>query len=209
VELTYDFKDFTTVRAGSAFEVEIVCGETYSVTVNVEERIQDSLRVTQQGDTISIYLEPLSALLHFGVGRHSARITMPALQGLNLSGASHTHITGFSSDRPLAVALSGASSLEGDITASDVRMNLSGASRNRLTGKARLMDLDGSGASHLELGDFPADSIAVHLSGASSADVTASEHIDCDLSGASRLRYHGSPQIGRTNVSGASSIASI
>jgi hypothetical protein len=208
MELTYDFKDFTIVRAGSAFQVEIVCGEAYSVTVTVEDRIRDSVRVIQEGNALSIRLEPLSEFLHFGVGRHSARITMPTLQGLDLSGASRTHVTGFNAQSPLAVALSGASSLEGDITAGDVRINASGASRNRLTGAAHLVDLDGSGASHLELANFSADGYAVSLTGASSATVAAREHLDCVLSGASHLHYSGSPRIGRSAVSGASSIAS-
>jgi len=49
----------------------------------------------------------------------------------------------------------------------------------------------------------------INLSGASSAAVTVTDTISADLSGASQLRYGGSPRFSRKEISGASSITGL
>jgi hypothetical protein len=53
---------------------------------------------------------------------------MPALSGVEASGASQVTLAGFDSSQTLRVVASGASSVEGDIRAGDVSMEASGAS---------------------------------------------------------------------------------
>ena len=102
--------------------------------------------------------------------------------------------------------LSGASYLEGDVTAREVLLEVSGASRARLQGKAEILHVDASGASNLDLEDFPVEDADIELSGASEAAVVLNGTLDIDASGASRLYFGGSPTMGRVDLSGASSI---
>ena len=200
--------DFTSVEAANAFEVEITQSDTFAVTIRVDDNILDLLDVSKEGDTLKLRLERGVSLR--GDVTLEAEITMPDLEGLDLSGASVASVSGFQSSSQLDIGLSGASSLDGDLEAGDIDINASGASRVVLDGSATGLTIVGSGASSLDLTDFTADTAEVRLSGASDATVRAQERIDpVDVSGASRLRYLGDPSLGDVTTSGASTVDKI
>jgi len=195
---------FDRVDAGAAFSVDIRQGESYSVMIRIDDNLVRCLDVYTSGGTLHIGFKPECWINN--ATTMEAQITMPRLAGLNLSGASHGTITGFKSSESLAVEISGASSLEGDIEAGNVRLDLSGASHATLTGSGGNLTAGASGASGIDLGSFPVKDASVQLSGASSATVYPSGRIDVEASGASHLYYLGSPTLGRVETSGASSI---
>jgi len=85
-------------------------------------------------------------------------------------------------------------------------LNLSGASQLTLDGSAGNLELEASGASKLELAAFSLNDVDLVLSGASQGAVNLSGRLDLDLSGASILYYQGTPQLGRVDISGASTL---
>ena len=135
-----------------------------------------------------------------------AEITMPELTGLELSGATRGTVSGFDSTEGLTVQVSGASRLSGDIQAGDVRFDVSGAGRVTLSGSGEDAVIGASGASHMDLADFPVVDANVEASGASTVTVNASGRLDADASGASHVKYLGSPSLGTVDTSGGSSI---
>jgi hypothetical protein len=200
--------DFTSVEAANAFDVEITQSDTFAVTIRVDDNILDLLDVSKENDTLKLRLERGVSLR--GDVTLEAEITMPDLEGLDLSGASVASVSGFRSSGQLDIDLSGASSLDGDLEAGDVDINASGASKVVLDGSATELTIEGSGASSLDLADFTVDTAKVKLSGASDATVRAQERIDpVDVSGASKLRYLGDPSLGDVTTSGASSVDKI
>ena len=200
-----DLSGFSKIDAGSAFRVDITRSDDYNVVVNVDEKVVPYLDVTVQGDTLRIHLRP-GLTLSGASGPLEAKVSMPALNGLNLSGATQTTVTGFKSDQKLDVNISGASRLEGDLEAGSVGLEASGASRVTLRGKGQNMQLQASGASQADLGDFAVTNGNVELSGASRATVNVTGKLDADVSGASTLRYTGNPTMGSVKSSGASTI---
>jgi len=202
------FADFTAVEAANAFEVEITRSDTFGVTIRVDDNILDLLDVSKEGDTLRIRLERGVSLR--GDVTLEASITMPDLDGLELSGASRASVSGFRSSGQLDINLSGASSLDGDLEAGDIDIDASGASRVVLKGSATEATVEGSGASSLDLADFTVNTAEVRLSGASEATVNARERIDpVDVSGASRLRYLGDPSLGDVSTSGVSTVEKV
>jgi len=201
----YAFTDFTEVEIGSAFEFEIEQSSSYSISVTADDNIMDYIRVSQVGQTLKIGL----ALFH-PIGGHvtlRASVTMPELLGLTASGASRGDISGFSSTEDLEIKVSGASRVNGDITAGNVEFGISGASTIQLEGSANNMDATASGASHLNLDDFIVNDADINFSGASSGTVNLNGRLDANLSGASNLRYIGEPTMGDINTSGASTVS--
>ena len=218
-----DFSGFTCVEVSHAFEVEIVQSGSYSVSITADDNLFEYIKVSREGETLEIGLEP-------GDYRDitlRAEITMPDLYELNLSGATRGTAQGFSSSRDFILDLSGASSLDmrdmsagdikadisgasratGDITAGDGDFDVSGASTVQLQGSARDIVIEASGASRVELGDFLVNNADVNLSGASQATVNLDGRLDADLSGASNLRYIGEPTMGNIHTSGGSVIS--
>jgi hypothetical protein len=202
---SFDIRGFSRVDVSHAFRVDIVQGSSYKIVVRVDEKLQPHLRVEKRGDTLIIGLRP-TMRFNFRNVVMEAEVQMPELRGLEASGATDVRISGFSSARDFEVDLSGASYLEGDITAGNVRIEASGASHVRLKGKAEDLRLDVSGASSLDLEDFPAEDGHIELSGASEVEVVLSGVLDIDASGASHLYFSGSPTMGKIDLSGASSI---
>lgn len=201
----YDLARFSRVTVGSAFQVEITQGDGYSVSVTVSDNLEQYLDVSTSGDTLTIRLQPRLSL-SFQNATLRARITLPTLEGLDLSGATNTTISGFSSEEALDVQVSGASKLTGDINAGDARFEVSGASTVRLDGQAGNLDIEASGASTVDLGGLSAADARAHASGASRIVVNASGRLDAEASGASSVRYLGEPASVNANTSGASSV---
>jgi hypothetical protein len=227
INKSYDFTGFSKVEVSSAFEVEIVPSSTWSVSVTAQEKLFEHINVNKNGDTLEINLKWTvgNLLSNWGFKRAKASIALPELESLNLSGASRGSAKGFQSTRDKKIVVSGASTLETDIGAANMTLNLSGAgkisgttraatftatidgaSRINLTGTANTLNLNISGASSADMGGLTAQNVDVNLSGASRATVAPVSRIKISVSGASSLTYTGNPTLDSVEVSGASSV---
>jgi hypothetical protein len=220
-----DFRDFTTVKVGNAFRVEVTQSSSYSISITTDSNVMDDIEVFKTGDVLTIRIEP-GIVVQTTTLR--AEITMPDLYVLELSGATSGTVEGFSSTHKRVIEVSGASSLdladmstgdvvvevsgasnaEGDLLVSgDAQFTVSGASSLKLDGEANNLLVDEcSGGSTLDLSNFPVNNAMVDLSGASRGTVNLDGRLDANISGASRLEYIGEPTMGDINISGSSSI---
>lgn len=201
----YDFKDFTRVNIGSAFEATVTQGESYRVAVTVDDNLVQYLDVRVTGDTLRIGLKPLAALSLRNMTLR-AEVTLPDVEGLDFSGATRATVNGFKNDKRVDVTVSGASQLSGDLSSGELRVDASGASRVELTGSTGPLQATASGASTLRLAGVTATDARVDASGASNITVNASGRLTGGASGASSIRYTGSPSSVQVDTSGASSV---
>jgi hypothetical protein len=198
-----DFSEFTRVEAGHGFEVEIAQSRSYSVSITADNNLFKHIEVSKEGETLKIGLKPR---IIFGSVTLKAKITMPDLYIINLSGGSKANITGFSLSHDFSAELSGGSRVTGNITAGDTNFDLSGGSQVNLEGTADDLVVSGSGGSQLDLEAFSVDNADVHLSGGSRATVNVDGTLDVDLSGGSQVSYVGEPTLGDIDLSGGSRV---
>ncbi len=223
-----DFTGFTSVDVDGTFDVEITRSESFSTTITVDESLSEYIAVSKEGETLRIYLNPRNSFTDFTLQAKTlkAKITMPALYGLRVSGASKATVSGFDSTQDFNFNVSGASSLKiddikvsnlegtvsgasqvsGSINSNDVKLVVSGASKVNLKGLAKDIILTTSGASKVDLTDFPMDNADVNLSGASEATLHIKGKLNCVVSAASSLYFLGNPTMGNVQVTGASTI---
>ena len=198
------FSGFTKVEASHGFQLEITSSSTFSIEITADDNVHKYIDVDKDGDRLRIRLE---------LGRSynsvtlKAKITMPDLYDIDLSGGSRTSITGFSSSHDLRVELSGGSRVTGDITAGDADFDLSGGSQVDLEGSAGELAVNGSGGSQLDLESFSVDNANINLSGGSRAIVNVTGTLDVNLSGGSRVEYIGEPTLGDIDLSGDSTVS--
>ena len=185
--------------------------------------MQEYIEVTKSGDTLRIRLTGFRSYISV---TFVAKITMPDLYGINLSGGSQADITGFSSSHDFSAQLSGGSEITGNIiagdadfdlsggsritgniTAGDTDLDLSGGSQVNLEGTADDLNINSSGGSQLDLEGFSADNADINLSGGSSATVNVDGTLDVNLSGGSRVIYVGEPTLGDIDLSGDSTVS--
>jgi hypothetical protein len=118
--------------------------------------------------------------------RINVKISMPAIEGVEISGASSANVAGVNAD-----------SLE---------LKASGASKIKIEGEAKILEAEASGASSIDAEKLKVEDANVEANGASSATVAATNDLDLNASGASKIYYVGEPKNIKQDSSGASSI---
>jgi hypothetical protein len=217
----YHLTGFDRIEVSHAFEVEITPADDFSVSISAYENLFDYINVSMTTDTLKIAMK----MGTFTTSNPRVTIQLPKLTYLSLTGAAHGSARGFSGNTDLTLVISGlskleiettvnkgrievsgASTLEGGLTAKDATIEISGASRVELSGKTPTLDIEVSGASTADLFDFVTQTAWTSASGASTINLTVNEKLDVEVSGASTLNYKGTADLGRLDVSGASSI---
>jgi len=178
------FSDFTSVDAGSGFNVEISQSSSYSVLVTADDNVMDNIIVSKSGDTLNVGVNWAVSLSSVTL---KVKITMPELRSLELSGGAQGKIEDITSSDSISIDLSGGSQLIG-------------------SGEAVDLTLDGSSGSQLDFTDFMVQDASVELSGGSQATINLDGTLDADLSGGSQLHYYGDPTLGDIEKSGGSII---
>jgi hypothetical protein len=224
----FELSGFKKIYIKFAMEAEIVRADNYSVSISGSETLIDNVDVFLEGDKLVLgYNLNLISLFAAPFSHARARITLPELSELKVVGAARCSLTGFNSQDNFYLQVAGASKLEMDeMTFSKVKWELSGASnisgritvreameikingasKLKMTGSAPEMELDASGASHIELDSFPVNNARVRLIGASRGIVKVDGKLDVLLEGASNLEYMGQTTLGDVRITGASSI---
>ena len=126
VTIEENFSDFTTVDAGSGFNVEIVQSSSYSVLVTTDDNVVDNIDITKSSDTLKVRVKWGTSLSSVTL---KVKITMPELRRLELSGGSQGKIEEISSTDSVSFDLSGGSQLMGHGEASDLTIDASSGSQ--------------------------------------------------------------------------------
>jgi hypothetical protein len=207
-----DFTDFTKLEISHVFQAKVTRSDSFSVGITVDDNLLEYVIVRKSGNTLRIYLK--GGYAYIGTTK-MVEITMPKIDKLSLSGASQGEVSGFRSSDRLEFEASGASSLNiddmkagdtgfeisddshvsGGIEIANGRFNISGASSINLEGYASDISIEASGASHANLANFSVSNATVKINGASVVTVNASDTIDGNISGASRLTYLSNPAL--------------
>lgn len=206
VTIEQDIKDFDQIEISHSFQVTIKYAKDYSVTVQVDDNLQDYVIIEKHGQRLKISLEEG---LCYSATHLEATITSPDIQQLSLSGASSAMISGFKFNHSLAMNLSGASKVNGLLETGDMDLNLSGASTIELKGKGRNLEVHASGASTLKTSQYMVRDARLSLSGASTCLVNIAGELDVRASGSSNVKYCGKGTLGSIEASGFSQVTRI
>jgi len=173
ISRTYELAGFDRIDLGGVFELDVTVGGDFSVEVSgapddmerVEARVADGELVLDLRD---------EKRHRWGKDQSiTARVTMPALAGIDVSGVVDGEVRGVDSET-FDVSISGV----GD-------MDLSGA------GGALTADLSGVG--DLDAKDLKCKTADITVSGVGDADVYASESAKATISGIGDIDIYGSP----------------
>jgi hypothetical protein len=194
---------FDRIQVASGFQVDVTMGGHDAVTVELDDNLADRLDAGVSAGTLRLGLRGGGGISDATL---RARVTVRRLGRIGASGAAAVRVAGELPGPTLEVELSGASTLDGAVRLEQAELGASGASEVRLTGSAGTVSATASGASDLAIDRLQARRAAVELSGASQARVWATESLSATASGASQLRFKGSPRFERRSASGGSSI---
>ena len=135
-----------------------------------------------------------------------AYVSIKNIEFLGASGASSVKINEVLKSSNLKIDISGASNIKGNISATTIKIDLSGTSSASIVGFASSANIEASGASSVKSYDFEVENCVIEASGASSIGIGVRKELKAEASGASSIRYKGTPANVEANATGASSI---
>lgn len=154
-------------------------------------RLDDNIDLSEKQATLNVYI----STDHMFSYRASGATTIQLLDPLGAD--------------KLIINLSGASSLSGNLTGTEVNAIITGASTLNLTGSANKFNLDATGASNMYDFDFVANWLHTNLEGACTASITVNNKLDVWANGASTVYYKGDGVINTQELSGGSQIIKV
>jgi len=194
----YDIKDFRGITFIGNWKVDLEQGDEWRVDLEYPGDFDKKIRVEMKGD--HLILDPgLRGTGHWnwkwwemnGNKRFSARIVMPELDTLNITGATDLEFDGFSGEH-LHITISGAGNIEGD------------------DGQYRDLRLTMSGAGNVDMHEMDFEDAQVILSGAGNVSLRMNGGIlSGNLSGFGNIEYYGRVSEERVNISGFGKVRNV
>jgi hypothetical protein len=203
ISRTIDLSEVTSVVAEADFVVHLRAGGPAQAIVTMDDNLADRVDSTVTGDQLRLGIKPGRSVRNATL---SADVTVGRLDRLAVSAASRGVLTSTINTPRLQVVVSGAGSVTGPIQIGSVEADVSGAGTLGLSGQVGNLRLQAAGAGRLPLADLIVRHLDATLSGASRTVVTVSDTLAVEATGASMLRYRGTPEITRSQTSGMSSI---
>jgi hypothetical protein len=175
---------FHSVEASGAFTLEVRSGVAEStVVVEGDDNIVPLFVTEVSNDTLKLHLPSGSFNLKTPL---VVRVNAQDLQGVKASGSIDTSVDAIAGKRFDA--------------------QLSGSCKLHAAGKVDEFHLSGSGSIRVDAFDLASQDVRLKLSGSSRGNVSAARLLTVDASGASTVRYRGTPSV-ESSASGSSSIA--
>lgn len=209
----YKCSNFRGLQISSVFDVNVSRSSKYSLQVEISKDYEQYLDIKVVNGILRIgFTDTYKAkklFSHMDKCIAVATISMPALESVDLSGASKLNASD-SFDikgKDFRLRVSGASEIYSlNVSGSDATISVSGASKAALSGRFNDIDIQLSGASKLDL-DTDAEDIDIDASGSSSAQIAGTyESIDVQCSGACGINLSGSTDELEIGCSGASGV---
>jgi serine/threonine-protein kinase len=177
---TFDLKDFSSIEVRGPFAVELKQDKKFKVAVTADDNLFEHLQVEKADKNLIIGFKGKNLSIRLTRDKPlKAEISLPTLEGVNLTGAARATADGFKADKPVNLHLNGACELKGSLQGDGLSVDANGASTLRLSGSGKDLRLRVKGASRLKMGDFAASgkTLIIDAVGASSValkgDVTA------------------------------------
>lgn len=178
----FNVTNFSKVDVSGAFVVRFRKGDTYKVVADGREEDLDEVKVDVDGNTLEVSMENNRLFDWSDRKRIGLTITVPAINELQLSGASKASLAGFGPYNDLNIDMSGACRTVFDGEVKKLTISLSGASNAILRGHTAQLDADLTGASKIEATGLAVDRAEVDASGASHADLGQVGTLDSETS---------------------------
>ena len=188
----FDLKDFRSVIFDGAWDVDLVQGDNWQIELSYPADLEDEIRVEVEENRLVLdsgnwYMRDWD--WWGGKDTHiTARIIMPELHAVEITGTTELDFSGFEGDR-LSIIISGAGHVEGN------------------DGRYDEMTVTMSGAGHVNMRDLIVVDAEVIISGAGVVSLSMDGGVlSGDLSGFGKIEYYGTVTDERIHISGFGSV---
>lgn len=198
---------YDRISVSHIIQATLVPGAEGELLLEGEENLLAHIITEVSGNHLTLKAEK-GYQLQPSKGSAGIRIRVPVadLQALEVSGAADIAGKGSFAFGDFEIDGSGAGEIELEFSSTNLEVEVSGACEITLQGKTDHLEIRASGASNLRAYDLQARDAKARISGSSHADISVSESLEAEISGAGDLRYRGNPEKIQSKTSGAGSI---
>lgn len=203
----FKLSGFRGVEIGGAFEVHLKKSTTFFVTAEGEEEDLENLQFDIDKGVLEVSFKDSYKSWKFNWKKNRRNVVLqiglPELKEAEFTGAAKLLMSGFSNEEDIKLYFSGASQgIVEDLDAEKFSVELSGASKLKISGKVVKLNVNASGASSISAFPLITRDADVELSGASRAELAVKNSLKVDASGAAKVIYKGNPLVSK-DLSGA------
>ena len=201
----FDLGAFDSIVIGGNVNVTFRQSDGHSVSVRTHENLFDLLDISVHNGVLGFDARAqFSGAASFGVIVYAPSLTAATFSGM-VTASGWDVISGDSFN----ITLSGGTVAAAvNVNVQNLYANTSGATSLSLSGNTNAFELWASGASSINALGLEVAQADLHTSGASSADVLATDRARVSVSGSSSMRLSGTAQVLSARVSGASRLDS-
>jgi len=196
---------FSKIDISGGFKINIKQDSSLTLNVTADDNLLKYIRTQVNGNKLRIYTRKnfcnnAPIVINLGVGQ---------LEEIKASGAVELASQSRINTRNLKLDFSGASKIDMDLSAADVKTSARGATEIKLKGQAASHSVDIAGVGKLSALDFVVGNYKVNTSGSGHCQVNVLKSLITNTSGVSNIEYRGSPSTIETHKSGTSNIKKV
>lgn len=177
-----EIDDFSAISFSGAGKLNIVCGESTSLTLTTDDNLVEIIESAVEDDTLRIWsTENISP-----TETPQYEISTESLSRVSISGSSNVDVSNYDGE--------------------DFDFHVSGSGKVKVVGKTDRVSIHISGSGRADLSELEAKDVSINVSGSGRANVIARNKLDVSISGSGRIQYVGSPEINQS-ISGSGRIS--
>lgn len=198
-ERHYALKDFDRITLAASGDVQVRTGQAFGVSVTGASADLDTLKVTQDGSTVSLGRKPG----HWGsTGDIHWTVTMPRLVGATVGGSGSIAV-----DRVDGGSFNGDIGGSGDLSVKQMRVDkasfaIGGSGDVDVAGTARELSLSVGGSGKLRARPLAAETASISIAGAGDVEATVHQHADINIVGSGDVSVTGGAKCSVTKLGG-------
>ncbi|HSC55200.1 MAG TPA: head GIN domain-containing protein [Phnomibacter sp.] len=198
---------FKEVCFSGPFDVVIVPGKEYDVSIETDENLLRYVNFDKDGNELEVrILDGVNIRSKAGI---KVRISMPVVEAIVFAGSGKLQVEGTIKDIDLLqLSVSGSGNIATDIDCPKVEAEITGSGSIKTQGSCRDLELQITGSGDYEGKDLKSENATVNVTGSGNASVYASMNLDISVTGSGNVTYQGEPSISK-KIAGSGKVRSL
>lgn len=199
---TYKLDKFSEIYIEGGYRIHLIQGDENKVVVKANDSdVFDYLQVKQWNDELRIDIEPD----HIELDRIALYITFKEMDKLHIEGGVKLFTDGYLDLKDFDMYVGGGAKIEMNMKADEVKIVGEGGVLFELDGIAKSLEVNLSGAGHVDADDFKVKDATVKIEGVGTGSVHATETLYARIEGVGKVSYKGNPDVTK-DVDGLGSV---
>ena len=197
---------FSEISVSGGIDLYLSPDDKETVVVSAKEpEYRDRIVTKVTGNLLEIYFND-KGRMRWPDMRLKVYVSFRQLNKIKASGSSDVYVNGVIKSDELDIRISGASDFNAAVDVNSLRVDQSGSSDSKISGRAARVDVEVSGASDMKAFDLRTEICNVKASGASDVHITVNKELSAEASGSSDISYRGDGTTKNIRTSGSSSV---